>query len=930
MIPAVNRPPAAASLALRHDADALARLYDAWRNDPASVDPSWAAFFEGYDLGRVRVEAAGVGGDDGFSGRVRRLVEDFRRLGHTQARVDPLGRRGSDNAHLAKALSGFSDAEMDRAVTLPDFRDGREITLRDLAEALARTYSGAIGFEFMHIQDPVVLDWVRSRAEGRADEAPADADEAVRVLNWVLEAEAFEQFLGRKFLGEKRFSLEGAEGLMVLLNALLEKCPAAGVEEIEMGMSHRGRLNVLANFLRKTLTTILYEFTSDYIPDGTTGDGDVKYHLGYENHRDLADGRVRVSLAANPSHLEAVNPVVEGKARARQRVLGDDGTLTARKRVLPLLLHGDASFAGQGSVAEVLNLSQLTGYRTGGTVHVVINNQIGFTTTTADARTAENATDVAKMIGAPILHVNGEDPDALTWSARFALEFRQTFGMDVVVDLVCYRRQGHSESDQAAFTQPLETREIAARDGFGQALKQRLTGAGLIDAEEADSIEETIWQKLEAGYTRMTELSEAGDRSEFTGSTAVRQPPYSHAPVATGVDADLFRRVGEALVSLPDGFTPHPTLARRFFPARKEALAEGRGIDFALAEALAFGTLLAEGTPVRLSGQDSRRGTFSQRHAVLYDYQTRDRYIPLNHLGGEQALFSVHNSPLSQLAVLGFDYGYSLGYPAMLALWESQFGDFANGAQTIIDQFVASAEAKWQTPSDLVMLLPHGHEGMGPEHSSARLERFLQLCAGDNLIVANCTTPAQYFHILRRQKHRAIRKPLVLMTPKSLLFRKEALSSASEFLGGSCFQEVLPDPMPAADPDAVKRVILCSGKVFYELDAHRREEGLTDTAILRIEQIHPFHREMLEAMLVPYPVVRDFIWFQEEPANMGAWNHLAPILDLATAGRIRYVGRPASASPATGARAIHFREQKSLAAAAFSEFQPLVSPNFPR
>ncbi len=917
MIP-VNRPPSTASLALRHDAEALARIYAAWRDDPGSVDATWAAFFEGFDLGRVRAESGGAGGDDGFSGRVRRLVEDFRRLGHTQARINPLASRTEANPHLAAAISAFPEGELERTVTLPDFRDGGETSLREVLRALEESYAGGIGFEFMHIQDPAMLEWVRSRAEGRIDEPGAGAEEAIRTLHWVLEAESFEQFLGRKFLGEKRFSLEGAEGVMVLLNALLEQCPAAGVEEIEMGMSHRGRLNVLANFVRKTLTTILYEFTAHYVPESATGDGDVKYHLGYENHRDLADGRVRVSLAANPSHLEAVNAIVEGKARARQRVLGDDGTVTARKRVLPLLLHGDAAFAGQGSVAEVLNLSQLTGYRTGGTVHLVINNQIGFTTTPADARTSLHATDVAKMIGAPILHVNGEDPAALTWAAGFALDFRQAFGRDVVVDLVCYRRQGHSESDQAAFTQPLEAREIAARDGFGQSYKQRLVETGVIDAGEADAIEETIWEKLEAGYNRMMELSAAGDRSSFTGSTAVLQPPYSHAPVATGIDREMFRQVGEALVALPEGFTPHPTLARRFLPGRTEALAEGGRIDFALAEALAFGSLLLEGVPVRLSGQDSRRGTFSQRHAVLYDYHTRERFMPLNHLGSGQALFSVHNSPLSQLAVLGFDYGYSLGYPAMLALWESQFGDFANGAQTVIDQFIASAESKWQTPSDLVMLLPHGHEGMGPEHSSARIERFLQLCAGDNLIVANCTTPAQFFHALRRQKHRTVRKPLILMTPKSLLFRKDAVSETREFLGGACFQEVLPDPVPCADPAAVTRVVLCSGKVFYDLAAHRRDEGLTDTAILRIEQLYPFHREMLEAMLVPYPNVRTFVWCQEEPANMGAWSHLAPELAAVLGTPARYVGRPAAASPATGTRAVHFREQKQLVAAAFA------------
>nr|MCU0779772.1 2-oxoglutarate dehydrogenase E1 component [Akkermansiaceae bacterium] len=603
-------------------------------------------------------------------------------------------------------------------------------------------------------------------------------------------------------------------------------------------------------------------------------------------------------------------------ARARQRLLEDTGTADARRRVVPLLLHGDAAFAGQGAVAETLNLSQLRGYHTGGTIHLVINNQIGFTTTAEDARTSLHATDVARMIDAPILHVNGEDPMALLWVAGFALEFRQRFGRDVVIDLLCYRRQGHNEADQAAFTQPLEARSIASRPSFGEAYRQHLVGSGMLDAEEAEMIETTVWDKLEAGYARMKSLSEGGRASVLVGSTGVVQQDYSHAPVASGVKRELLRQVGAALTRLPDGFTPHPALAGRWLPARARAVAEGGPIDWPLAEALAFGTLLLEGVPVRLSGQDSRRGTFSQRHAVLYDFHTRERHIPLSHVGAGQARFSVHNSPLSQCAVLGFEYGYSQAHPEALVLWESQFGDFANNAQTVIDQFIVSGEAKWQTPCDLVLLLPHGYEGMGPEHSSARLERFLQLCAADNLVVANCSTPAQYFHLLRRQKLRLVRKPLVALTPKGLMFRRELASMEADFLGGSCFQELLPDPEPLA-PEAVKRVVLCSGGVFYDLRGYRREHGIRDTALLRVEQLYPFHAAMLGALLFGYPRAREFVWCQEEPANMGAWHHLAPALEAVLGERPRYAGRPAAASPAAGSRAAHAREREALLAAAF-------------
>jgi 2-oxoglutarate dehydrogenase E1 component len=915
------------SVSPRQNADLLESKYAEWCEDPKSVDATWAAFFEGFELGSAQVkrkeEAAAAGvtahasdADLAFFGKVVSLIYNYRTLGHTQAAINPLD-EPEHNPRLKIEQFGLTAADLDREVWNAFFRHGDKMKLRDMVTALEATYSNKIGFEFMHIHNTTVRHWVRERIENHALRNEATPAKKLNSLCWVLEAEAFENFLGKRFLGEKRFSNEGGEGAMILLNALLEACPSHGVKEIEMGMSHRGRMNILANFVRKSLTTILYEFTPTYEPDLVAGDGDVKYHLGYESIRELPDGKVRVSLAANPSHLEAVNSIVEGKVRARQRVLCEGGGEIDRNQVLPILLHGDAAFAGQGSVAEVLNLSQLKGYRTGGTIHLIINNQIGFTTIPADARSSAYATDVAKMIEAPILHVNGEEPMELYWAALFALEFRQKFGRDIVIDMYCYRRQGHNEADQAAFTQPIVAKKIADRPTFGKTYKQQLVAEGVISQADLDSLEQAIWDKLETGYQKMLELHEAGDRTAFSGSTGIDQPAYSHAPVPTGIDRDTLQHIGKVLTTVPNDFNLNPTLEKRFIPRRVEALANGGPIDWAFAESLAFGSLLMEGTPVRLSGQDCRRGTFSQRHAVFYDYETRERYIPLEHLDPAQSRFCVHNSFLSEFAVLGFDYGYSLSYPSMLTMWEAQFGDFSNGAQVIIDQFISSAESKWQTPSDLVMLLPHGYEGMGPEHSSARLERFLQLCAEKNLIVGNFTTPAQYFHALRRQKHRDFRKPLVLMTPKSLLSRPEAVSQEADFMEGTCFQEILPDTKSFAHPSNVSRIIFCSGKVYYDLMAYRQEKGIENAAIIRIEQLYPFHREMVEAIISQYSSASHFVWCQEEPLNMGAWSYIFPRLERAVGSKIRYAGRGTASSPAAGSKAMHYREQKALVSQAF-------------
>ena len=909
--------------------------YAQWCENPQSVEASWAAFFEGFELGcaqlKQKEEAAAPSAvasssasgpaseaDMAFFSRVTSLIYNYRTLGHTQAHINPLEERPELNPRLSLDQFGLSESDLDREVSNSFFRHGDKMKLREMVAALQATYAGKIGFEFMHIHNTTIRHWVRERIELHAIRSEESAEKKLNSLRWVLESEAFENFLGKRFLGEKRFSNEGGEGAMILLNAILEGCPSHGVREIEMGMSHRGRMSILANFVRKSLTTVLYEFTPTYEPGLVAGDGDVKYHLGYESVRELADGRVRVSLAANPSHLEAVNSIVEGKARARQRVLSEGGAEIDRAQVLPILLHGDAAFAGQGSVAEVLNLSQLPGYRTGGTIHLIINNQIGFTTVPADARSSAYATDVAKMIEAPILHVNGEEPMELYWAALFALEFRQKFGRDIVIDMYCYRRQGHNEADQAAFTQPTVAKKIANLPTFGKIYRQQLQEQGIISKAAADALDQEIWDKLEQGYQKMLELQEAGDRTAFSGSTGVVQQAYSHAPVPTGVSKDSLHAIGKTLTTVPKDFNLNPTLEKRFIPRRVEALANGGPIDWALAESLAFGSLLLEGTPVRLSGQDCRRGTFSHRHAVFYDYENRERYIPLEHLGPQQAKFCVHNSFLSEFAVLGFDYGYSLSYPSMLTLWEAQFGDFSNGAQVIIDQFISSAESKWQTPSDLVMLLPHGYEGMGPEHSSARLERFLQLCAEKNLIVGNFTTPAQYFHALRRQKHRSFRKPLILMTPKSLLGRAEAVSQESDFLEGTCFQEVLPDTKSFAQPTKVRRIVFCSGKIYYDLVAHRLEHGIEDTAIIRIEQLYPFHEEMVQAIISQYSKANQFVWCQEEPLNMGAWSYISPRLEATLGTKIRYAGRGTASSPATGSKTVHYREQKEVLVKAFT------------
>ena len=683
-----------------------------------------------------------------------------------------------------------------------------------------------------------------------------------------------------------------------------------------MGMTHRGRLNVLANFLKKSLNVIFTEFTENYIPDLVAGDGDVKYHLGYRTVRKLGSGaEIEIRLSANPSHLEAVDPVVEGTARARQRIRDDT---EHRRKVLPLLIHGDAAFAGQGIVAETLNMSQLAGYSTGGTLHVVVNNQIGFTTLPEEGRSSMYATDVAKMIEAPIFHVNGDDPLAVKFVTEMALDFRQEFGRDVVIDMYCYRKHGHQEVDEPSFTQPDLYARIEQRPSVAQLYKRELLEAGTLTEDDAASLETEFQLRLEMPLDNVKAVEkEKGDRqAKFRESTAVFQPEYTSSCEPTAISEETLKKIVDGLTSVPDGFNVQPKIQRIVLDHQRKVFEAGGPYQWHYAEALAFGSLLLEGIPVRLSGQDSSRGTFSTRHAILYDAKTGQPYVPLMHLSEKQARICIYNSLLSEAAVLGFDYGYSLDYPNMLCLWEAQFGDFANGAQVIIDQFIVSAESKWQRPSGIVLLLPHGYEGQGPEHSSGRLERFLQACAEDNIQVCNLTTSAQYFHVLRRQMKRNFVKPLIIMTPKSLLRAEFASSRAEEFTGGG-FEEILGSPS-AVPAEKIERIIFCSGKVYYDLFNYRAEKKIDTAAIVRIEQLYPLAEKKLRATVKPYPKTAKVVWCQEESQNMGAWTFIEPRLRKIFKREIVYAGRDASASPAVGALALHKREQARLVAEAFS------------
>jgi len=902
------------SFATRWNLDLIEAKYQRWRNDPASVDEAWRLFFEGFELGQARSSTPPGPVESGAQVGIVRLIHVYRHLGHLIARLDPLSDPAPAHPLLELSEFGLKEADLDKTFDTSPFVGLPRATLRQLLVALKDTYCRTIGVEYMHIQDTRIRRWLQERMEPRRNEPRMQKRQKLRTLMELHFAELFEKFLQTKYVGQKRFSLEGSETLLPLLDAIVEPAADGGVREIVFGMAHRGRLNVLVNIIGKPYEEVFHEFEDNFLPNSMDGDSDVKYHLGFSADRTSARGnKIHLSLSPNPSHLEAVDPVVEGRTRAKQFQFGDED----RSLGVPLLIHGDAAFAGQGLVAETLNLSQLAGFRTGGTIHVIVNNQIGFTTSPTDARSTLYCTDVAKMIEVPIFHVNGEDPEAAVYVASLALEFRQTFHKDVVIDMYCYRRHGHNEGDEPSFTQPLMYAKIKDRPSLTEVYTEQLILRGDLTVEETEGITCEFQEKLQTAVEEVKTGPKQTGMKGYGGRWASLSPHYSHAPVETGVPLEALLRVVGAMTTVPEGFTVHSKIAR-LLENRAQEVKEQKPIDWALAEGLAFGSLLLEGTGVRLSGQDSRRGTFSQRHAVLYDSHTGEPYFPLKALAPAPEMFTIWDSLLSEAAVLGFEFGYSLEMPNALVLWEAQFGDFANGAQVIIDQFIACSASKWQRDSGLVLLLPHGYEGQGPEHSSARLERFLQLCGEENMQVCNPTTPAQYFHVLRRQLKRNFRKPLVLMTPKSLLRHKACVSPVAALTRG-CFEEVLDDA--AADPASVRRVLLCSGKVYYDLLEKRGEQGSKEIAILRLEQFYPFPAQMLERTLARYRKAKEWVWVQEESLNMGGWAFVEPRL-RAVGFQLKYVGRDTSASPAAGSRLVHLREQRELVEAAFRSAAP--------
>lgn len=975
------------------NADYIDALYAAYEDDPASVNPEWQEFFAGLkdDSGDVRRNAKGaswakpswplqangelVSALDGNWGIVEKTIEKkvkdkavtngvvlsdadvhqatrdsvraimmiraYRMRGHLHANLDPLGiaKPLEDYNELSPENYGFTAADYDRPIFLDNVLGLEFGTIRQMLEILTRTYCSTLGVEFMHISDPEEKAWIQARIEGADKEISFTATGKKAILQKLVEAEGFEQFIDVKYKGTKRFGLDGSEALIPALEQIVKRGGQLGMKEIVLGMAHRGRLNVLSQVMAKPHRAIFHEFKGgSAAPDEVEGSGDVKYHLGASSDREFDGNKVHLSLTANPSHLEIVDPVVMGKARAKQDYLFGRSReeivpLEERAKVLPLLLHGDAAFAGQGVIAEILGLSGLRGHRVAGTLHFIINNQIGFTTNPRFSRSSPYPSDVAKMIEAPIFHVNGDDPEAVVHATKVAIEFRMKFHKPVVVDMFCYRRFGHNEGDEPAFTQPIMYRNIRTHKTTVQIYGERLIAEGHISQAELDQLKadwrahlESEW---EVGQSYKPNKADWLDGAWSGLRTADNQDEQRRGK--TAVPVKTLKEIGKKLTEVPKDFEAHKTIIR-FLENRRQAIESGEGIDWSTAEALAFGAILLDGNPIRLSGQDSERGTFSQRHSVLYDQRDETRYIPLNNLSAAQAGYEVINSMLSEEAVLGFEYGYSLAEPKALTLWEAQFGDFANGAQVVFDQFISSGERKWLRMSGLVCLLPHGYEGQGPEHSSARLERFLQLCAEDNMQVANCTTPANYFHILRRQLKRDFRKPLILMTPKSLLRHKRAVSTLPEISGESSFHRLLWDDAQLLPDQAIKltkdskirRVVLCSGKVYYDLYEEREKRGINDIYLLRVEQLYPFPAKALITELSRFRNA-EMVWCQEEPKNMGAWSFIDPYLEWVLAHidakhqRVRYTGRPAAASPATGLMSKHLAQLAALLEDALGE-----------
>jgi len=845
-------------------------------------------------------------GDLDKATRVNELIHAYRVRGHLMADTDPLNFKIRTHPDLDVVNHGLTLWDLDREFPVGGFAGQRVMKLRDVLGVLRDSYCRNVGIEYMHIQDPAQRRWIQERVEKKA--VPHDRALQLHVLHKLNAAEAFESFLQTKFVGQKRFSLEGGESVIPMLDSVLSGAATAGLDEVVIGMAHRGRLNVLANIVGKSYGQIFREFEGNIDPASVQGSGDVKYHLGAEGTYTAVNGtEIKVSLTSNPSHLETVDPVLEGIVRAKQDLI-DKGE--AGYTVLPVLLHGDAAFAGQGVVAETLQMGQLRGYRTGGTVHVVINNQVGFTTAPESSRSSTYSTDVARTVQAPIFHVNGDDPEACVRVAILAFEFRQAFKKDAVIDLLCYRRRGHNEGDDPSMTQPLMYDVIDRKRSVRKTYTEHLVGRGDITVEEAEEALKDYQQQLERVF------AETRDASTSTAAEPVLAPLLDLSTIDTAVGQDVLDALGRAHVDLPEGFTPHPKLAPLM--EKRAAMVKDGGIDWGFGEVLAFGSLLMQGTPVRLAGQDSRRGTFVQRHATLIDRVTGEEYTPLKHLGPAAAPFYVYDSLLSEYACLGFEYGYAVARPEALVLWEAQFGDFVNGAMTVIDEYISSGEAKWGQRSGVTMLLPHGYEGQGPDHSSARIERFLQLCAEDNMTVAYPTTPAQHFHLLRAQALAHVERPLVVFTPKSMLRLKAATSAPEDFTSGH-WQPVLADP-ELPDPAGVTRVVLSAGKVHYDLAAHRRKASDSSVALLRVEQLYPLPGAQVRAALAAYPNATDVVWVQEEPANQGAWAHVALSLpeQLAPGTQLRRISRRAAASPAVGSHKVHEVEQAALVEAVFA------------
>jgi len=825
-------------------------------------------------------------------------------MGHFLACLDPLTACPTDHPLLTLSAFNLAPEDLDTQFYAESPTNTPRASLKDIVRILKETYCRSIGVEFMHLQDPDERRWLQDRMEPRQNRPDLTSEDKLRIMRKLYQAALFEQFLHKKYLGQTRFSIEGAEAIIPMFDALVSWSGMNDCREIIFGMAHRGRLNVQTHILNKSYEEIFSEFESCYDPGDTFGAGDVKYHNGYmADIKTPRDASLRMFLVNNPSHLESVDPVVQGFVRARQDILGDNN----RTAVLPLLIHGDAAFAGQGVVAETLNMSQLTGYKTGGTLHLVINNQIGYTTLPENARSTRYATDVAKMLMVPIFHVHGENPEAAVHVTRLAAEYRKTFNKDVVIDVICYRRYGHNEGDEPYFTQPLMYERIRGRRPLNEVYAQQLLEQGLATPENLDALAENINQDLEEAFEAVRGSVCVFPQSRYYENWKNFHGNYAHDPLETGVSSKKLTSLARKLNTVPPDFSLNTKLIR-LLGNRLKGVETKESIDWANAEALAFGSLLTEGHPIRLSGQDSGRGTFSQRHSVLFDTQTGEAYIPLNTLGKRQGPFSVYDSMLSETGILGFEYGFSMAQPLGLVIWEAQFGDFANNAQSMIDLYIASGESKWQRLSGLVLLLPHGWEGLGPEHSSARLERFLQLCAGNNIQVCNLTTPAQYFHLIRRQAKSSFRKPLILMAPKSLLRHPLAVSNLKDMTSGS-FREVVDDPDRLK---TVRRILFCSGKIFYELLQRRRKIKNSDAAIVRIEQLYPFPETQLKTALQTYKQAKKYVWVQEEPENMGGWSFVQPRLEKLTGKSFEYVGRKSASSPATGFPNIYRKEQAAI------------------